>query len=312
MQKKIRRYIEIEYGIKIKKIEIAPRQFVAETWFIETDSGIKYFVKVVEKPLFIPEIIKSLPVLDAMHKAGINRINWPLRTISGKLFLKKSTKLIVLYNAIDAPQSYNYSEKVLGRLLAKIHEVTKQIKISTPEENYEFTYKDLFEYRFNGIINGQLVTDDINKQFKKLLREYEKRIIKEYKRLANCSKKMKRLDLPKVITHGDAGGNALVKSFTDIYIIDWDGILFAPRERDIWVPGEKFLQGYRDVVPDFSPNPTSIAFYILTYYFRSIVHYMGEIISEKSDEHRKKNLYDIEHELFKGWMVPYLEQIDFV
>ena len=37
-----------------------------------------------------------------------------------------------------------------------------------------------------------------------------------------------------VITHGDAGGNFFVSKNRN-FILDWDGVMLAPPERDAWV-----------------------------------------------------------------------------
>jgi fructosamine-3-kinase len=305
----LKQKIQNEYNISLVKIDPAPRQFVAETWFIETDKNQKYFVKVVDKPLFIPEIIDSLPTLDSLRKAGIDRITYPIANNTGQLYSKSGDILIVLYNFIDAEQSYDYSEASLGELLAQIHMTTPRTKATTPEENYDYVYKNQFETQFQNILNGQFTEDDILVDMQRVLKKFEKRVRKQYEELNRLSEKMVELDLPKVITHGDAGGNTLVKAQHDIYIIDWDGILLSPAERDTWVPTHDFLEGYRRVNDDFVPNPTATAFYTLMYYFRSMAQYFGEIISEKPEAYRRDNLRQLEYELYEGWMVPYLKKV---
>lgn len=36
------------------------------------------------------------------------------------------------------------------------------------------------------------------------------------------------------MTHGDSPENVSVKSREDLYFIDWDNIIIAPRELDTW------------------------------------------------------------------------------
>ncbi len=301
--------IEEEYGLEIIGVHEAPRQFVAETWFIVTDKNDKYFVKITDKKLFIPEIIESLPTLYELHyKIGLDIISYPIKTKQEKLYVMDGNCLIVLFNKIEANQSYDYDEAALGEALARVHKATSLVTAKIPTEAYEYQYKDQFELQFAETLTGKLVIDEIMEGLQKIFLKYEDRIRMQYEKLNDLIIKMKELDLPKVITHGDAGGNTLVETKEKIYIIDWDGILLAPAERDSWVPTARFLEGYKKIIPDFEPNPTSSAFYTLMYYFRSMAQYMDEIISDKPLNHRKQNLYDIEHELIEGWMVPFLKR----
>lgn len=309
MKLQVKELIEENYGFSIASIEIAPRQFVAETWFIKTNNAEKYFVKIIDKPLFIREAIESLPVLNAMHEAGIERISWPLQSIDGQLYIKVDNGIVIVFNAIEANQSYEYSEAALGKVLAQIHKVTPKVLVSIPTENYDYSYKQEFETQFEGILSGELVDDHLTEKFRVVLVKYEQRIRLQYQRLQKLTQEMVQLDLPKVITHGDAGGNTLVKSPEDIYVIDWDGILLAPAERDMWVPTHNFLDGYNEVIPEFVPNPVIMSFYTVMYYFRSMAQYMAEIIpTTKSESHRLENLTAFEQDFLEGWMVEYLKR----
>lgn len=305
MQKSLLQEISRIYKVKILNHSEAPRQFVAETWFIDTDKG-KYFVKIVDKELFIPEIIRSLPVVEALHKQGVDRISWPVTTASGELFTTIEGKLTILFNFLDAPQSYDYNEAALGELLGQIHRVSEVITPKIPEETFVFTYASTFEHQFEGILSGDLAKDKILKEMQQLLKLYESRIRMQYHRLNELMEGVAQLKLPFVITHGDAGGNTLVKSADDIYLIDWDGLLWAPAERDIWVPTHNFMEGYRKQRPDFTVNTISRDYYTVIYYFRSMAQYFAEIISNKNNSHREQNLKELKENLLEGWMVDYL------
>lgn len=312
MRESNKQKISQNYGVEIAEIKQAPRQFVAETWFITTTEGKEYFVKIVDKSLFIPEIIQSLPALAELHEKGMDRINWPIPTVSGEFYIQVNNdpqKIIILFNKIDAVQSYDYSEKALGRLLAQIQKLTPQITAEIPEETYKYEYKQQFESQFSQILAGETKGDEILEKLQQILKTYKPRIDMQYKMLRNLTQEMKKLDLPKVITHGDAGGNTLVKGYEDIYIIDWDGLLLAPAERDAWIPEPIYLDGYREILPKFTLHPTAIAFYTLMYYFRSMAQYFAEIISNKPQADRSKNLDAFEYDFLEGWIVKYLERI---
>lgn len=108
MKPEFRTAIENNYGISIWKCISGPRQFVAQTYILEDNKGCQYFCKLVDKPLFIAEIIKSLPAIAQMHANGIDRIAYPIKARDG-LHVFVGNTLVVLFNYIPAPQSYDYS-----------------------------------------------------------------------------------------------------------------------------------------------------------------------------------------------------------
>jgi len=103
MDLKLKNILSENFDISIRSIKNAPRQFVAKTYVIEANSGEKYFCKVIDKSLFIPSMIKSLPVLQNIHQLGFERINYPLLTKLGGLYVMHNSALVVLFNYIDAP-----------------------------------------------------------------------------------------------------------------------------------------------------------------------------------------------------------------
>ncbi len=79
---KLNKLLSHHYNLRVESIVDAPRQFVAETFFIKTDSNT-FFCKVVEKPLFINGIVDSLPALANIHELGYKKINYPIPTTNG-------------------------------------------------------------------------------------------------------------------------------------------------------------------------------------------------------------------------------------
>ena len=83
-----------------------------------------------------------------------------------------------------------------------------------------------------------------------------------------------------VITHGDAPGNVLVRSSEDIYLIDWDNVLLAPPERDMWIMDHfpEFLDGYQSARHHYAASANMRSFFIYKYYFSAMIYYFAEIL----------------------------------
>lgn len=304
--------IENEYNLKVDAIKPAQRQFVAETFVIKDINNKKYFCKVIEKPLFIPRVIKSLPILEEMHKQGIQRINYPLRTmLKNSLYIKRNNTLIVLFNYINAQQSYNYDKTELGKLIARVHKITSKIRLSIPMEEFSFKRRLAFEKHFENIIKGSF-NDTILNSLKKCLLKYEKEIRHDLTNFSKTAIICKKIKVNMVITHGDAPGNTLVKSPADIYLVDWDDILLAPAERDIWflIDDSSFMSGYREVYSKYKVNEDLRRYFIYKRYFEDLTEYFEEITGGHSEEHRKKNLQGLRDDCFEGWLRPAIRDFD--
>lgn len=310
MEHKFKKAIENYYDLKILKCTTAARQFVAETYLIEDTKGNQYFCKLVDKPLFIPGIIKTLPVVEEMHSKGIDRICYPIRGAEGLYFFVDST-LVVLFNYIPASQSFDYNPFTLGKLLAEIHLITPKITIQDPKEEFEFTNQSLFDEQFEGVLASKS-SDPVIQEFKKLLHLHEDEV-RHFKALfQRLCKLCKEEADTRVLTHGDAATNVLVKSSDDIYIIDWDEMRLAPAERDLWMSDERpgFMEGYKSIRPDFSVNKNMRSFCILQYYFESMLYKFAEILKETADsDSRLKWVQKLAQGRMAGWRLPKMEEI---
>jgi len=309
MQKHFLEVISKQYGFKGLTYSPAPRQYVAETYILESSERQKYFCKIIQKPLWIPKIIDSLPVLDSIHKQGFEKINYPIKTLRDEFYFMHDNSLIVIFNYIDAKQSYDFDYKILGKMIGEIHSLTPKIKVKIPSESFSFKDKEIFERQFLGTLAGNS-NDEVIQLLKNLLLKYEVEIKRHYAALQKIITECKNNDFPLVITHGDAGGNVLVKSPTDLYIIDWDEILLASAERDLWVndSNNDFMEGYRSVFPDYQTNLLARRFCICNQYFYYLMYYLADILSDAPSEYRKTKLKELEG-YFEGWIRPYIDSI---
>jgi hypothetical protein len=173
MQDYLKELIQENYGLTIVAAKDAPRQFVAETYIIETQEGETNFCKIITKPLFIPHVTESLPVLDRLREAGFRRAAYPVQTSNGELYVLAEGTLIILFDNIDAPQNYEYDLQAFGKLIAELHSV----KLETgelPTEKFSFKYPGRLEQALSEITDNE-VKDDIEGELQKLIRGYTQR-----------------------------------------------------------------------------------------------------------------------------------------
>ncbi len=309
-QNQLKKLLATHYNLRVTDIIDAPRQFVAETFFVNTENQT-FFCKVIDKPFFIDVVISSLPALANIQDLGYSKINYPIPTASGDLFVKESGTLIVLFNFIDAPQNYDYDNAILGKTIAEIHQLTPKITAPINHEQFVFKHADIYREKLDQI-STEDGRDEIAAELQKLMKTNYSTIVSAYKQFQIVAKNCSNTELDNVVTHGDAPGNVLVKSPNDIYIVDWDDILLAPAERDLWfmIDKQDFVDGYRREISGFKSSQIALDYYLLSRYFNDMVEYWTEILGDFTEEHRRSNFKQLSKELFSedGWLHPMVEE----
>lgn len=309
-QANLKRILTKHWNLQITALTDAPRQFVAKTFFVKTENKT-YFCKVIDKPLFIDGVVNSLPALVNIHDLGYTKINYPIPTVSNDLYVKEAGTLTVLFNFIDAPQNYDYDNTILGKTIAEIHKLSPQITTPIKHEQFEFKHASEFMDKL-GQLSSEAGRDEISTNLHKLMNANYSTIVRAYKQFQIVAENCSNSELDSVITHGDAPGNVLVKSPDDIYIVDWDDILLAPAERDLWfmIDKQDFGDGYTTEIPEYNPNQVTLDYYLLSRYFNDMVEYWAEILGDFDEEHRRSNFKQLNKELFSedGWLHPMVEK----
>lgn len=105
------------------------------------------------------------------------------------------------------------------------------------------------------------------------------------------------------ITHGDAFGN-IIKQEGGLYIIDWDDLLLAPLERDLWFffENEEVASLYEKEFPSFVINKDIIMYYIYNRFFDDMLGFF-ELLDQGKDRREvikdiKKDCFDWTYKLF--------------
>ena len=106
------------------------------------------------------------------------------------------------------------------------------------------------------------------------------------------------------ITHGDAFGN-VIKDKEDLYIIDWDDLLLAPLERDLWFffDNQEVIELYRKEFPNFHMDRDIILYYVYNRFFDDLLGFF-ELLEQQKDyenviESIKKDCFDWTYKLIE-------------
>ncbi len=189
----------------------------------------------------------------------------------------------------------------LGETLKRIHHVKLPYSIEDYLRNE--TFSDYWRKRVRDYqqILGGTFSDVVSAHLADLMR-VQRTVVDELLRRAEVlADEMRLRSSAFVLCHADLhGGNILIDSQERLFIVDWDTLILAPRERDLMFIGagigkgwdvprgvERFYQGYGDDEVD----PIGIAYYRYERIVEDVAAYCQEILeSDPSSPDRQAGL----------------------
>jgi hypothetical protein len=308
---KISELVILHYGLEGFTIEKAPRGFAGQTFFINTKSK-NYVFKIIPKERVSDNLDKSLLSLFELANLGIDNVTIINPDKFNKLSIVLGDSVCMLFDRIDAkwvsPKDLNNEQylKVLNSLI-RIQSFTKDIK-SLPVENFEFKkhidIKNLLEKFESGIVLDEK-TNLLKTEIQPHVNFIKNQISSFEKILSVVETESKKCQW--VITHGDYPGNVLVKD-QKIFIIDWDELMLAPKERDailVWGKYLDYLMQNKEV------NSAVFGFYTFQRFFDDMHDFIIEILRPDCDiQNAKKWIVEMLEECLNNdsWLIDLIQR----
>lgn len=273
---------------------------------LTTKDKIVYFIKL--QPWQAPTL--ATEIQGYLTQTGINHIISPLRNNIGKLYTR-----IGDYNAILYPyiQGHNGTEKKLskdhwiqfGSIIKQIHslDLPKDIISTIPRETFSSAHRDKLSLFFTNI-ETHSPKNDIGIQTTQFLRSKKETLTEIISITTRLALRLKTISATYVLCHSDIHGwNLMIDMQGFLYILDWDTVILAPKERDlmfinagIWNSGllaleeeTLFYKGY---------GSTAIDKYAICYYrFERIIQDINEYCDHifLSDANTKAKVRSLEY-----------------
>lgn len=285
------------YGLEIEDIEPVSsgedRHSVAYRAAGLNERG--YFVKLrsrgfVEASIIVPKYLADLGVRAAIP---------PIETLDGDLWVDLDTLKLVLYPFIHGRNGYEIGLtepqwNALGRNLKRIHkadlpaDLTDRIGRETYSSRWSPSLKSLLEQ-----MGGPISNDPVTEKLVSFLALKKESLLDICRRADQLGAKIVDRPLEPVLCHADVhAGNVLIDPAGNIYLVDWDDTILAPKERDLMFIGggywgseispqkqeTLFLAGYGSTQID----PVALAYYRYSRIAEDIVIFCGRIL--RADE----------------------------
>jgi spectinomycin phosphotransferase len=228
-------------------------------------------------------------VPDELYLSGITRIVAPIPNLAARLWTPLADYNLILYPYINgrSGMEIGLSDEQwteLGIILRQIHGTGLRPLIDGIVRRESFIPNTKWTAALQAI-EPKLTQTPFNDSYEAELAAFWNQHADEIKHIINRTGELgqsaKARSLPFVLCHADIHtANVLVDSQGQLFIIDWDGPIFAPKERDLMFIVEQnsegvsaFFKGYGAVEIDWQ----AIAYYRYEWVVQEIAEY-GELI----------------------------------
>jgi spectinomycin phosphotransferase len=264
--------LQENYSIQVSEIEFLPigNDASAFSYRVEDRNGNSYFLKLKTNlsnlaALFVPRFLKD-------H--NIEQVAAPIPARTQKLFKEMDRFSLILYPFIPGKEAMEIG--MSDEQWTEFGSVLKEIHFTRlPSDIARFVHREDFIPKWSRIslnIQKQVDAGGFNDPYQKELAGFwkkKKEIIQAViERTELIGQNLQQADLEFVLCHADIHiANILVTPNRELFIVDWDDTLFAPRERDLMHVLEEnriqtreeqmFFDGYGNV----EINPLVLAYY---------------------------------------------------
>jgi len=259
--------LEKHYHIDIESLTILPIGADQNATLYKAQArDASYFVKIKQGH---QEDI-SVNIVELLSEAGLQEIILPIKTIDSQLTQRMGDFTVIVYPYIIGLDGFKRDLTDdqwirLGKAIRQVHEIDvpppiqKRLRRETYSPKWREAVRSLYAH-----LESEPAGDDVARQLLKWMQTH----VKSIQRLVDGAEELaqKHQDHPHVLCHSDLhAGNILIDEKGALYIVDWDGPMVAPKERDLMFIGggvgnvwnkpheEKlFYQGYGKTQMDLS------------------------------------------------------------
>ena len=298
-----------EYGLRVDKIVFLP--IGADQWSavyrVEADDETPYFVKLRhgdfnEASITIPKFLFDL---------GIKQIIPSLTTQAGQLWANIDPFIVILYPFVEGHNGFevNLSDQQrieFGEALKRFHtaDIPSVITEGIRRELFSPRWREMVKL-FLERIDNETFNEPVAVRLAAFLKTQHDETTELVRRSEQLALELQAKSPEYILCHGDIHAwNLLIDINDALYLVDWDTLIFAPKERDLMFIGAGlggnghtlkeeetlFYRGY---------GPTQIDLIGLKYYryeriIEDIAIYCEQIfLSDEGGEDREQSLENL-------------------
>lgn len=231
--------LKAAYGIDAAAVEFLPigYDFASSVFRVTAGDGTPYFLKARTGGGFSAP---SLAVPFQLKRMGVPLMPAPLATRAGALWIKVDGFALSLFDFIEGETGTDAGLsddqwRLLGRTTRQIHQsrLPQRLAAKIPQDNFRCRQRGMLDKVAAAVGSGGL-TDPHSLTLAGAWRQHQSRIKALMARFDDLSARMAVTAPSTVLCHADLHTwNVLVDRQGGLWIVDWDEVIYAPRERDL-------------------------------------------------------------------------------
>lgn len=286
------------YGLHVDRISFLSRGADLNTavYRVTTNRGTDYFLKLRR------EVFNEAAVLvpNYLAELGLKQVIPPLKTNVGQLWTCLVSFKAILYPYIEGSNAMeaNLSDQhwiEFGATMKKFHSanIPDTITSDVPQETFPSKWRQIVK-AFLSRIEHEVFEDAIAVRMAVFLKSKSEEILELVRHSEYLASELEKQSLEYVLCHADIHGwNLLISKEGELLIVDWDTLIYVPKERDLMFIGagigdtgrtvleeeSLFYQGYGSM----DINQDGIAYYRFERIIQDIGEYCEHIFCSNED-----------------------------
>jgi len=233
--------LQEEYELYVAQLTFLPlgADEGSAVYRVVADNGTAYFLKLRKG---FDEIIVTVPLF--LKSQGIQEIIAPFGAKSKQSWADFGYYKMILYPFIEGKNGFEIEltdqhRRTLGAALKGIHsaQVPLELKALIPQETFAPNWRDSMK-SFQAQVENKIFEDPTAAKLAEFIKFKRDEISHLVKRTEQLALVLQSKPLEFVLCHTDIhGGNILISENGELYVVDWDNPILAPKERDLMFIG---------------------------------------------------------------------------
>jgi len=233
--------LQEEFGLHVAALTFLPLGADQGTavYRVVTNDGTVYFLKLRKG---FDEITVTIPLF--LKSQSVQEIIAPVETKSKQGWADFGDYKMILYPFIEGKNGFEMElsdshKRTLGAALKRIHSVhvPPELKQKIPQETFSWKYRESMK-SFQEQVENQTYDNPVAAKLAEFMKSKRDEITHLIERAEQLASTLQSKPLEFVLCHTDIhGGNILISDKDELFIVDWDAPLLAPKERDLMFIG---------------------------------------------------------------------------
>jgi len=233
--------LQEEYNLHVAELTFLPIGADSRTavYRVVIDDGTTYFLKLRRK---FKDVIVRVPLF--LKESSVQEVIVTFETKSGQHWADFGEYKMILYPFVEGKDGFereltDQHRRILGAAFRRIHtaQVPPELKKNIRKETFSTEWRDDMK-SYLAQVEKKFFTEPTAAKLVEFMKSKRNEINRLIERAEQIASELQSKPQELALCHTDIhGGNILISNTGDLYIVDWDDPILAPKERDLMFIG---------------------------------------------------------------------------